>query len=109
MTFHKDVLIGVEHRSAFVKRAKGVPCADCGGEYPYYVMQFDHVAERGPKLFNLSDRKYHTMQAIKEEVAKCDVVCANCHHIRTYIQNIEKVAPIPVVEDPEDATMLCGC
>jgi hypothetical protein len=39
------------------------PCADCGRSFPPYVMQFDHV--------------------------RCDLVCANCHAIRTH--NLRKV------------------
>lgn len=37
-----------EERKAFIQKAKEVPCTDCGNEYPYYVMDFDHV--RGDKV-----------------------------------------------------------
>ncbi len=63
--------------------AKIKPCADCGVEYPPYVMDFDHV--RGEKLFNLGDA--HNLagyQQVLVELEKCDVVCATCHRIRTY-------------------------
>jgi hypothetical protein len=70
---------------AYIHRAKDVPCADCGIRYPYYVMQFDHV--RGVKLFNIGDYTGGgaiSMKRIRAEIAKCDVVCANCHAERTY-------------------------
>ena len=70
----------------WLRKLKDVPCADCGGSFPYYVMTFDHVPERGPKLLTLG----HTQQgrfswaALRAEVEKCEVVCANCQAIRTY-------------------------
>jgi hypothetical protein len=48
-----------------------------------HVMDFDHV--RGKKTKNLSAMVSHFgMEAIKAEIAKCDVVCANCHRERTF-------------------------
>jgi hypothetical protein len=70
----------------FVIQAKQKPCADCGNEYPSYVMDFDHV--RGEKVANLGRlvNKPATLEAIANEIAKCDVVCSNCHRIRTHSQ-----------------------
>lgn len=64
--------------------AKNIPCADCGRTHPYYVMDFDHV--RGNKKFNLSvaASKTRSIKSVKEEIKKCDVVCANCHRYRTF-------------------------
>jgi hypothetical protein len=68
----------------FVRAAKDRPCADCGGVFHYAVMQFDHV--RGAKEFNLSEvrRKTPSLRRVQEEIEKCDVVCANCHALRTW-------------------------
>lgn len=59
------------------------PCMDCKQHYKYYVMDFDHV---NGKSFTISGyRNYtHNLDVIKEEIAKCEVVCANCHRIRTH-------------------------
>ena len=66
-----------------VTSAKLQPCADCGGSFPAYVMDFDHV--RGTKVGNVSEMVGHVPAAVLlAEIAKCDVVCANCHRIRTY-------------------------
>jgi hypothetical protein len=68
-----------------IRAAKEAPCADCGVRYPYYVMQFDHV--RGEKLFDIGAWKTQSarsLRAVRAEMAKCDVVCANCHAERTY-------------------------
>ena len=69
-------------RAPIIREAKDRPCADCGVQYPYYVMQFDHV--RGEKKFNLGGGWNNSVEAIQEEIAKCDVGCANCHAERTY-------------------------
>lgn len=64
-----------------IRAAKGSPCSDCGGSFPPECMDLDHV--RGEKLFNLSNSGSRSHAAVLEELAKCDVVCANCHRIRT--------------------------
>lgn len=56
-------------------------CLDCGEKYPYYVLHFDHL---GDKKFNISQMMNRTLTEIKTEIAKCEVVCANCHAYRTY-------------------------
>ena len=64
--------------------AKNVPCTDCGHKYPPYVMDFDH---RDPALKedNLSKMAHQgRIKRLAEEIAKCDVVCANCHRERTF-------------------------
>lgn len=64
--------------------AKTRPCKDCNQSYPVYVMDFDHV--KGAKSFNLGSVTAVTVaeSTLLAEIAKCDVVCANCHRIRTY-------------------------
>lgn len=72
-------------RRSYVKSKKeNVPCADCGEKYPWYVMDFDHV--RGKKQFNLSivGSMICSLEKIDREMAKCDIVCANCHRQRTF-------------------------
>lgn len=59
-------------------------CMDCGVVYPSYVMDFDH---RDPalKVGEVNQViKRGSWQALRDEVAKCDLVCANCHRIRTW-------------------------
>lgn len=67
------------------REAKEVPCTDCGVQYPPHVMQFDHV--RGVKLFDIGSRAGQgtvSLATLRAEIAKCEVVCANCHAERTY-------------------------
>lgn len=60
------------------------PCVDCKVAYPYYVMDFDHV--RGEKVVNLARMiaDGYSLEAIQDEIAKCDLVCSNCHRERTH-------------------------
>jgi len=70
-------------RRAAIRKAKDKPCADCKKWYPYWVMDFDHV--RGKKLFEIGAGSYKRgLKAVLEEIAKCDVVCSNCHRERTH-------------------------
>lgn len=67
-----------------IEEAKAVPCADCEVEYPTPCMTFDHV--RGEKKFNIgaATRDAKSMVALLDEIAKCEIVCHNCHALRTY-------------------------
>lgn len=67
-----------------VQAAKSVPCVDCQRTYPFYVMDFDHV--RGEKVAEVSKlaAQASSKKVLLEEIAKCEVVCANCHRERTY-------------------------
>lgn len=60
------------------------PCADCGGRFHPVAMDFDHVA--GDKTLGISEmvRGRYSWQRIEVEIAKCEIVCSNCHRVRTY-------------------------
>lgn len=62
---------------------KDKPCADCKNRFPAECMDFDHV--RGEKEFSICRGWWKGIgwERLKKEVAKCEVVCANCHRIRT--------------------------
>lgn len=58
-------------------------CVDCGyAEHPQ-ALQFDHIGN--DKKMNVSDmiRSDYSWITIKEEIAKCEVRCANCHAVMT--------------------------
>lgn len=64
-------------------KAKDIPCADCGIKYPPYVMDFDHQEDKEYEIASLSSR-FISIEKVLAEIAKCDVVCANCHRKRTF-------------------------
>lgn len=61
-------------------------CADCKIDYPHYILQFDHVT--GTKLGDVN-RIAHDglMEKLIEEIAKCEIVCGNCHAHRTWMRS----------------------
>jgi hypothetical protein len=63
-------------------------CQDCGRSYPYYVMDFDH-RDPAEKKFNIgiANKGLETMLA---EIAKCDIVCANCHRERGHVRRLSR-------------------
>ena len=71
-----------KERRAVILAHKNKPCADCGIQYPYYVMDFDHV--RGEKIKAVGHLSWNAgLKRILAEIAKCDLVCSNCHRERT--------------------------
>lgn len=62
----------------------GRPCTDCGKIFPPQVMQWDHLPGN-LKLGNISTGlRDRSRQEILDEIAKCELVCANCHALRTF-------------------------
>ena len=68
----------------YLREIRQVPCADCGGRFKAYQMDFDH-RDRSAKSFRLTSGRAMLMarSRLLEEIGKCDVVCANCHRVRT--------------------------
>jgi hypothetical protein len=61
------------------------PCVDCGEDNPV-VLTFDHM--RGDKKLGISEMvgRGWSLETIKAEIRKCDVVCFNCHMKRERIK-----------------------
>lgn len=74
---------------SFLEEAKRKPCADCGISYPPWVMQFDHVRDQKVFALAVASRIQPSQNRIMAEIAKCEVVCANCHADRTYRRRAE--------------------
>lgn len=88
---------------AFLRDLRRLPCADCGRTFAPHQMDFDHRGDE-PKAFNLTAGRamLKSRQALLDEVRKCDVVCANCHRIRTQVRHarreIMSVVASPLLE-----------
>lgn len=71
-----------------IDEIKNVPCMDCGNSFPPYVMDFDHISN---KEFNIgSDWRKTSWVKILKEIQKCEIICSNCHRIRTESRRKEK-------------------
>jgi hypothetical protein len=69
---------------AWVRGLKGEPCADCGRRFHPAAMHFDHRPGEDKKFeIGFGVRRY-SRKRLLTEIAKCDLVCANCHAVRTY-------------------------
>lgn len=63
------------------------PCMDCKNFFPAVAMDFDH---RDPtkKIAGISNLvKLNSKDKLFKEIEKCDLVCSNCHRIRTAKKN----------------------
>jgi hypothetical protein len=75
---------------ALVQKAKARPCADCGIQYAPWKMDFDHVS--GKKVMGVAQLLVlkKSIRLIRAEIAKCEVVCANCHRDRTHFRRMAR-------------------
>ena len=58
------------------------PCVDCGEEDPV-VLDFDHLSDKVADVSALVRNRLWPWERLLTEIAKCEVVCANCHRRRT--------------------------
>lgn len=75
-----------EYNKRLILIKKSSCCVDCGNTNPV-VLQFDHV--RGTKVKSIATMVHECLSwsRIEEEIKKCELVCANCHQIRTFTRN----------------------
>lgn len=71
-----------------IDKYKEVPCTDCGNTFPTCCMDFDHKYD---KKFNIATGLCRSDESLLKEIDKCDVVCSNCHRIRTYLKNNKRI------------------
>lgn len=64
---------------------KDRPCVVCGIRFPQECLDFDH-RDPSNKKFSIATYKNRSMKflpALMEEIAKCDLICARCHRLKT--------------------------
>lgn len=85
MTKEERAAWHLEYRQArqeFVNSLKDGPCADCGNCFPPEAMDFDHMP--GEKKFRgVANMLSYALDRLMAEIEKCELVCSNCHRIRT--------------------------
>lgn len=64
---------------------KNNPCIDCG-ESDIEVLQFDHIEMIGDKGKRVGYFIGHSLEALKKQIALCEIRCGNCHIRRTRVQ-----------------------
>jgi hypothetical protein len=65
---------------AFIREIKSQSaCVECGEDHPG-VLQFHHrdPQKKRADIYTMASQGW-SLERIKREIAKCDVLCANCH------------------------------
>lgn len=58
-------------------------CVRCGYNEHFAALDFHHLGE---KKFTIGWNLFRGYKAIKSEMEKCEVLCANCHRVETFAQ-----------------------
>jgi hypothetical protein len=90
-TKERNTRVGAINRAYVNEYLRQHPCVDCGNNN-IIVLEFDHVRGKKRKEVSHMIDSAFSLDSIIEEIAKCDVRCANCHRIRHHNErnNIEK-------------------
>lgn len=84
---NKDYIIKLKEQSG---------CKDCGVKYPYYILEFDHLVARNGSPTTIAElSSKFGLKELKKLVARCDIVCANCHNARGHRRIIKKTPTLP--------------
>jgi hypothetical protein len=69
---------------SWMEALKSAPCLDCNTSFPTCCMDYDH-RDATDKAHNIGSMFAHhySRELIEIEIAKCDLVCSNCHRVRT--------------------------
>lgn len=63
---------------------RGKPCVDCQGVFHIQAMEYDHLPEFKKEMcVSEMVRRSCGKRRILDEIAKCELICANCHAART--------------------------
>lgn len=85
---YKQRAMGIAaHVRAFVYRVKRRSCCkDCGNRNPL-VLEFDHLRDKEANIARVATNGW-SIERVKREMRKCEIVCANCHKIRTHMRRL---------------------
>lgn len=81
-TARKRIELAIE-----VDKLKNHSCADCHIKYEPVCMDFDHRPDE-EKVLCISKmiHENYSLDSIKKEIDKCDLVCVLCHRMRTHLR-----------------------
>lgn len=74
---------------AWMRDLKSQPCADCGGRFHPAAMTFDHLPGTTKRAHIADLIRHGSIGLARAEIAKCEIVCANCHAVRTYLRRAQ--------------------
>jgi hypothetical protein len=66
-----------------IKLKDGKQCVECKDSFPWYVLEYDHLNGKKFSIFESRLTRFDE-EVLLDEIAKCELVCVNCHRLRTY-------------------------
>ncbi len=80
----KSLKVQEEDRAWLRELKDNKPCMDCKVVHRHFALDYDH-RDPSKKLAAVGNvLNSHGRATALKEIAKCDLVCANCHRYRTY-------------------------
>ena len=79
---------------AWMNGLKAHPCMDCYAEFPPICMDWDHVGEKNFDI-SVAVNQCVDKEKILAELKNCELVCSNCHRIRTQDRRDGVTKPSP--------------
>lgn len=74
-------------RREILNKAKEKGCVECGYNEHFCALDFDHI-DPSQKEFTIGTSYTSvSLERLYKEIDKCQVLCANCHRIKTYNQS----------------------
>lgn len=70
-----------KQRKARAIEHMGGKCSDCKGKFHYSVYDFHHLKD---KDYSWNKLRLLSVETLERELAKCVLLCANCHRTRHY-------------------------
>jgi hypothetical protein len=77
-----------KHWINLYKTSKG--CVSCGYNHSPYALDLDHV-DASSKIQSPSRMFLWTLKKLMQEIRKCQVMCRNCHGIKSATEELRKV------------------
>ena len=71
----------VSKTNEYLFTLKSKPCTDCRQKFHPACMDFDHLYGKEQAISMIRGR---SIEKILKEISKCELVCANCHRLRTF-------------------------
>ena len=63
-------------------------CTDCKMDHPPWRLQFDHLPGTVKIADVSSSYVFSSIKHLQSEIAKCEIVCGNCHADRTHSRRV---------------------
>jgi hypothetical protein len=74
-----------EKRKWLNEYKRNKPCSRCGKIYDPLCLDLHHLDPMNKvSTISFMIQGTHSLKVLKEEVAKCEVICANCHRLHHY-------------------------